>query len=272
MKSSPAPNADRPAFIDLDWRGKPLRLELAWVGVPDSAHPTIVFLHEGLGSVALWKDFPERFCSTWGLTGLVFSRHAYGQSSPRPLDEPLPPDFMERQAWDVLPALLARLGLARPWLFGHSDGASIALLHASRHSDALAGVIVMAPHVMVEDVSLAAIRAARMAYLDGPLRTRLAPYHQDVDSAFWGWNDVWLNPAFRGWDMRPLLADITVPVCAIQGEDDEYGSLEQVRAIGRLAPRAQVSILPDCGHSPHRDQCQRIVELAGRFILGHQND
>jgi pimeloyl-ACP methyl ester carboxylesterase len=272
MNLSVPPGAERPGFVDLDWNGAPLRLELAWVGAPCSTHPTIVFLHEGLGSVALWKDFPERFCSTWGFSGLVFSRYGYGRSSPRPHDVPLPPEFMERQAAEVLPALLTRLGLARPWLFGHSDGASIALLHASRAGADLAGVVAMAPHVMVEDVSLDAIRAARHAYLDGPLRARLAPYHQDVDSAFWGWNDVWLSPAFRRWDMRARLAHITAPLLAIQGEDDEYGSLEQVRTIGRLAPRAQVVILPGCGHSPHRDAPARVIELAGRFMLGHQNE
>lgn len=260
------PNS-RPGFIDLDWRGQPLRLELAWVGPPDSTHPVVVFLHEGLGSVSLWKDFPERFCRAHGFTGLVFSRYGYGRSTARPHDQPLPPDFLERQAWEVLPALFARLGLSRPWLFGHSDGASIALLHAARHSERLSGVVVMAPHVMVEDISLASIRAARTAYLDGPLRERLARYHDDVDSAFWGWNGIWLDPAFRAWDMRAELPKIAVPVLAIQGADDEYGTLEQVEAIGRLAPRAEVLVLPGCGHSPHRDQPERVIAAAGRFML-----
>src|SRR5438067_7948331 len=258
---------DTPEFITLDWRGQPLHLELAWVGVAQSAHPVVVFLHEGLGSVALWKDFPERFCRAHGFTGLVFSRYGYGRSTPRPPDAPLPPDFMERQAWEVLPALLETLGLHKPWLFGHSDGASIALLHAARHSDALSGVVVLAPHVMVEDVSVDSIRAAREAYLDGPLRERLARYHADVDSAFWGWNGIWLDPAFRGWDMRAELPKISVPVLAIQGEGDEYGTLAQVEAIGRLAPHARVLVLPDCGHSPHRDQPERVIEAAGRFML-----
>jgi pimeloyl-ACP methyl ester carboxylesterase len=260
---------DKPDFIDLDWRGKPLRLELAWVGQPASAHPVVVFLHEGLGSVALWKDFPERFCRAHGLSGLVFSRYGYGGSTPRPLEEPLSLDFMERQAWEVLPALFARLALERPWLLGHSDGASIALLHAARFSDRISGVVVMAPHVMVEQVSIDSIAEARTVYLNGPLRERLARYHLDVDSAFWGWNDVWLNPAFRAWDMRPLLPSITAPVLAIQGDRDEYGTLEQVKAIGRLAPRAQVLVLPDCGHSPYRDQGAAVIDAAGAFIASH---
>jgi pimeloyl-ACP methyl ester carboxylesterase len=267
--SDNAPRADGPGFISLDRRGKPLRLELARVGTPHSSHPVVVFLHEGLGSVAMWKDFPDRFCRAHGFTGLVFSRYGYGRSPPRPPDEPLPPDYLEREAWDVLPALFARLGLSRPWLFGHSDGASIALLHAARHSDAISGVVVMAPHVMVEQVSISAIRAARDAYLHGTLRSRLARHHLDVDSAFWGWNGIWLDPSFRSWDMRALLADITVPVLAIQGESDEYGTLEQVRAIGRLTPHAQVLVLPDCGHSPHRDVPARVIEAAGRFMLDH---
>jgi pimeloyl-ACP methyl ester carboxylesterase len=258
-----------PHFIDLDWNGQPLRLELAWVGLSTSPHPIVVFLHEGLGSIALWKDFPEHFCRTHGLAGLVFSRYGYGHSTPRPLDQPLPPDFLERQAWDVLPKLFAQLKLDRPWLFGHSDGASIALLHAARHSESISGVVALAPHVMVEQVSVDAIRAARAAYLEGPLRARLARYHADVDSAFWGWNGIWLDPAFRGWDMRAELPRITAPVLAIQGEGDEYGTLEQVEAIGRLAPRAEVLVLPDCGHSPHRDQPARVIEAAGKFILSH---
>lgn len=260
---------DTPGFVDLDWNGTSLRLELAWVGVPDSPHPVVVFLHEGLGSVALWKDSPERFCRAHGFMGLVFSRHGYGRSTPRPARAALPPDFLERQAWDLLPRLFARLQLHRPWLFGHSDGASIALLHAARHSNDLSGVVVLAPHVMVEDIALESIRAARTAFLDGPLRARLAPYHDDVESAFWGWNGAWLDPAFRDWDMRAALPDIEVPVLAIQGEGDEYGTLEQVETIARLAPRARLLVLPDCGHSPHRDQAGRVIRAAGRFILDH---
>jgi pimeloyl-ACP methyl ester carboxylesterase len=262
-------STNRPDFIDLDWRGKTLRLELAWVGAPVSTHPTVVVLHEGLGSVALWKDFPEQFCRAHGLTGLVFSRYGYGRSTARPLDEPLPPEFMEQQAWDVLPLLLDKLDLQRPWLFGHSDGASIALLHAARFSERISGAVVLAPHVMVEQISVDAIAAARDAYLDGPLRERLARYHLDVDSAFWGWNTIWLDPRFRDWDMRALLPAITAPVLAIQGEGDEYGTLAQVETIGRLAPRAEVLVLPDCGHSPHRDQPGRVIEAAGAFILAH---
>jgi pimeloyl-ACP methyl ester carboxylesterase len=259
----------RPPCATLRWRDQLLHLELDWVGVTDSAHPPVVFLHEGLGSVSLWKDFPDAFCRAHGLTGLVFSRYGYGRSTPRPHGERWPVDFMEQQAWDVLPALLAHLGLTKPWLFGHSDGASIALLAAARHGALLSGVIVAAPHVMVEDVSIASIAQARAAYLAGPLRERLARHHADVDSAFWGWNDVWLDPAFRAWDIRAEVARIRVPLLAIQGEDDEYGTLDQVREIARLAPQAQVLVLPGCGHTPHRDAPARVGAAAGRFIADH---
>jgi len=254
-------------FADLSWQGRGVRLDYAWVGALDSNRPTVVFLHEGLGSVSLWKDFPAQFCHAHGLRGLVFSRYGYGRSTARPLDEPLPHDFMHTQAWEVLPALLAQLGIERPWLFGHSDGASIALLHAARHP--VSGVIVMAPHILVEDIGIASIRAAREAYVDGPLRARLARHHADVDSAFWGWNDVWLDPGFRSWDIRAEVARIAAPLLAIQGENDEYGTLEQVRGIARLLPQAELLVLPDCGHSPHRDQPQRVSGAAGRFIASH---
>lgn len=265
-----SPHED-PAFTDISWRGRPVRLELDWVGEPASRHPTVVFLHEGLGSVALWKDFPESFCRAHGLRGLVFSRYGYGRSTARPPDEALTPDFMHRQAWEVLPALLARLGIVRPWLFGHSDGASIALLHAARHGAELSGVVVAAPHIFVEERALASIRQAREAYLNGPLRARLAPYHDDVDSAFWGWNGIWLDPAFRHWDIRPEVARIAapLPLLAIQGEADEYGTLEQVFGIQALVPHARVLVLPGCGHSPHRDAAGQVSAGAGRFILGN---
>lgn len=255
--------------VELEWRGRPLSLEVQWVGAADTALPVVVFLHEGLGSVAMWKDFPQQFCERNGLRGLVYSRYGYGNSTPRPAGERWLPDFMHRQALEVLPALLDRLGVERPWLFGHSDGGSIALLHAARFAEHLRGVIVLAPHIFVEDISVASIRLARDAYLAGGLRERLARYHADVDSAFFGWNDIWLDPAFRDWNIEAELAGIGCPVLAIQGEDDEYGTLDQIHGIGRRAPQARTLVLPQCGHSPHRDQPETLIREAGDFIRGH---
>jgi len=260
------PEAGVSAFAHLNIQGVPLRLEYQWVGVIDAPPPVVVFLHEGLGSVALWKDFPERLCRAAGLRGLVFSRQGYGRSTPRPNDERWPVDFMQRQAWDVLPALFAQLGIERPWLFGHSDGGSIALLYAVRFP--VSGLVVVAPHIMVEDVSVASIAQARAAYVQGALRERLARFHDDVDSAFWGWNDAWLDPAFRAWDIRAHLPSIAAPLLAIQGADDDYGTLEQINGIARLAPQTRLLVLPDCGHSPHRDQAGRLIEEAARFMTG----
>lgn len=253
-----------PGFIDLPWRNRLLRLECQWVGDTASTLPPLVFLHEGLGSVAMWKDFPARLCSLHGLRGLVFSRYGYGRSTPKPAGERWPVSFMHQQAFEVLPALFERLGIERPWLFGHSDGGSIALLYASRHP--ASGLVVAAPHVFTEDMGIASIEAARTAYETTDLRERLARYHADVDSAFRGWNDVWLDPAFRAWNIEAELEAIRCPVLAVQGENDEYGTLEQIRAIARRVPDTKVLVLPDCGHSPHRDQPDRLIAEAGAFI------
>ena len=255
------------AFAQIEWRGRPLRLECEWVGVPASAQPPVVFLHEGLGSVAMWKDFPARFCTDHGFRGLVFSRFGYGRSTPKSPDEYWAPDFMHAQAHEVLPALFAHLNIHKPWLFGHSDGASIALLHAARFD--VAGIVVVAPHILVEDVSIASIEVAREAYATTDLRSRLARYHADPDSAFRGWNDVWLSPAFRDWNIEAELVSIRCPVLAVQGEDDEYGTLAQIRGIAAVLPKTRLLVIPKCGHSPHRDQPELLAREAARFIVEH---
>ena len=255
------------AFAQIEWRDKPLQLEYRWIGNQVSTQPAVVFLREGLGSVAMWKDFPERFCVDHGLRGLVFSRYGYGRSTPKPADERWAPDFMHLQAHEALPALFGRLQIERPWLFGHSDGASIALLHAARFD--VAGIIVVAPHIFVEDVSIASIEKARDAYERTDLRARLAHYHADPDSAFRGWNDAWLSPAFRSWNIEPELSGIRCPVLAVQGEDDEYGTLAQIRGIARRLPKTRLLVIPKCGHSPHRDQPGPLTTAAARFILDH---
>jgi pimeloyl-ACP methyl ester carboxylesterase len=263
------------AFVDLDWRGRPVRIEHAFIAPERRGTPLLVFLHEGLGSLAMWKDFPERLCDAAGCRGLVYSRPGYGASTPRAPDERWAPDFMHRQAHELLPALLAALRVDPAdgplWLFGHSDGASIALLHAAAHPTAVAGAIVVAPHIVVEDVSIASIEQARQAYVDTDLRQRLARYHRDPDSAFWGWNGIWLDPAFRRWSIEAELASITCPLLAVQGLDDEYGTLEQIRGIARRLPHTRLLELPDCGHSPHRDQPERLISAATDFIRSHHH-
>jgi pimeloyl-ACP methyl ester carboxylesterase len=256
-------------FAEVDWRGAPQRIEYQWVGDARSTVAPVVFLHEGLGSVAMWKDFPARMCAAHGLRGFVFSRPGYGRSTPKPRGERWQPDFMQRQADEVLPALFAAVGIERPWLFGHSDGATIALLHAARH--AVAGLVVVAPHLFVEDISITSILEAREAYESTGLRERLSRYHEDPDSAFRGWNDAWLNPHFLDWNIEAELDTIACPVLAAQGEDDEYGTLEQIRAIARRLPKTRLLVIPKCGHSPHRDQTELLSREAGRFILEHQD-
>jgi pimeloyl-ACP methyl ester carboxylesterase len=252
-------------WVSLDWRGHTVQIEHLWIAAERADAPLLVFLHEGLGSVAMWKDFPQRLCQALGLRGLVYSRPGYGASTPRAPDEHWAPDFMHRQAHELLPALLAALGVNQaPWLFGHSDGASIALLHATRHP--VAGLVLLAPHILVEDLSVASIAQVRQAYAEGGLRERLARHHKDVDSAFFGWNNIWLDPAFRAWSIEDEIAAIPCPVLAVQGLDDEYGTLEQVRGIARRLPRARVLELPACGHSPHRDQPEAVIAACQAFM------
>jgi len=257
------------AIADITVGDRALRIEHTWVGLADAQAPLMVFLHEGLGSVGMWRDFPHRLCEALGWRGLVYSRPGYGQSTPRPPDEAWKPDFMHRQALEVLPALLAALGVDTdrqpPWLFGHSDGGSIALLHAALRPSHTAGLVVLAPHILVEDISVASIEQARLAYLGTGLRSRLARYHADPDSAFWGWNNVWLSTAFRSWNITHELATIRCPVLAVQGLDDEYGTLAQIRGIRGVVPHTQLLELPACGHSPHKDQPQAVIDAVRAF-------
>ena len=268
-----APAAPVTRFATLAVAGRDVRLEYAWVGGGRADAPLVVFLHEGLGSLAMWKDYPAALCAAAGVRGLVFSREGYGASTPRPGHEKWPVDFMHRQAHDVLPALFAHLAIDRwPWLFGHSDGASIALLYAAEYPDRVAGVIAVAPHIFVEDVSVRSIDAARDAYGTTDLRARLARYHADPDSAFWGWNDIWLDPAFRSWNIEAALPSIRCPVLAVQGEDDEYGTMAQIEGVARLVPQARLVKLPACGHSPHRDQPAALTQAVVAFLRAHGSE
>lgn len=257
-------------FVDINWDRKKVQIEYQWVGTTDTTRPLIIFLHEGLGSVAMWKDFPQRLCEAVNGRGLVYSRPGYGKSTPRAADDAWQPDFMHRQAFEVLPALLKALDIdterQKPWLFGHSDGGSIALLFAARHPYSTSGTIVLAPHIFVEDMSISSIEAAKLAYQTTDLRSKLARFHDDVDSAFWGWNDIWLNPSFRRWNLTQAIKTITCPLLAVQGLDDVYGTLEQIHGIKRVLPETQLLELPNCGHSPHRDQPTALINACVAFI------
>ncbi|MEI6801840.1 MAG: alpha/beta hydrolase [Burkholderiales bacterium] len=262
-----------PNLVEVDWCGRAVRIEVQWLAREKSHRPLLIFLHEGLGSVAMWKDFPQHLCAAANCRGLVYSRPGYGRSTQRSEDEIWNPNFMHRQAYEVLPALLQALGhdseADPPTLFGHSDGGSIALLYAARFPARVASLVVVAPHILVEDISVASIERARTAYLEPGLRQRLGAYHDDPDSAFWGWNRIWLDPRFRDWSIADEIAPIRCPVLAIQGADDEYGTLQQIHGIAQRLPQTQLLELPDCGHSPHRDQPDRLISAVTDFLNHH---
>lgn len=229
--------------------------------------PTLVLLHEGLGSVSMWRDFPARLAAATGCRTLVYSRHGYGQSDV--LDAPFKIDFMHHEGREVLPQVLAELDIESPVLVGHSDGASIALLHAGDDRYEIAGLVVMAPHCFVEDISIRSIEAAKRAFETTDLPARLAKYHRDVRRTFYGWNDIWLHPEFRAWNIEDCLAGIRCPILAVQGVDDEYGTMAQIEAIAAqasAAPEVELLKLADCRHSPHRDQEQAVVDAIVRFV------
>lgn len=241
-------------------------LEVERVPGSDTQLAPIVFLHEGLGSVAMWREWPREVCEATGRAGFAYSRRGYGKSQSIPDVRGagrLKPDYMHREAIDVLPDLLVKLGVEQPVLLGHSDGGTISLIHAAHF--AVRACVVMAPHVIVEDVSVRAIEQARDAYARTDLRAKLARYHDDVDAAFWQWNDIWLAPAFRHFDIRSDCRRITAPVLAMQGEDDVYGTLRQIEEIHPAGPIAR-EVLPRCGHSPHKDQPALARELIAKFL------
>jgi pimeloyl-ACP methyl ester carboxylesterase len=252
----------------------PLRIEYRWVNEAAEAAapaPIAVFLHEGLGSVAMWRDWPQSLCEQLGMRGLVYSRPGYGLSTPREHGVKWPVDFMTAQARDILPALLDALDISlqerqRMWLIGHSDGGSITLLYAALYPDALAGAVAIAPHVFVEDISVESIAQTKLLYETTDLRSKLSRYHADVDSAFYGWNDIWLNAEFRQWRIVDQLDTIRQPLLAVQGHDDNYGTMAQIDTIGERVPHAQRVKLDACGHSPHRDAPVALNEAIAAFI------
>jgi pimeloyl-ACP methyl ester carboxylesterase len=249
-------------------------LEYRMIGpAPDEA-PTIVMLHEGLGSAGLWGDFPDKLAAATGAGVFVYSRAGYGASSQVPLPRPL--DYMHIEALDVLPKLLERLGFRRGLLVGHSDGASIAAIYAGGVQDhRVRGVAMIAPHFVVEDISVTSIEEIRRAYETTDLRAKLKRWHRDVDNAFHGWNAAWLDPKFRNWDISEYLAYIRVPVAILQGADDQYGTIRQIEiAQEECYCPVDVTVIPGAGHSPHREApgatLDAISEFAKRILQTHE--
>lgn len=276
MTADAAPRAEaEPGHLSIDG----VRLECLRIAPAIDDGPTSVLLHEGLGCVAMWKGFPARLAEATGCGVLAYSRQGYGRSDPIPLPRPL--DYMEREAERVLPKVLDAAGVCRAVLLGHSDGASIAAIYAGSIEDhRVRGLVLIAPHFVVEETGLESIRAARQAYEEGRLRQRLARYHGDnVDCAFWGWNAAWLDPAFRSWSIDDCLAYIRVPVLIVQGDDDPYGTRRQIDvALEEAYCPVEVCMVAGGGHAPHlereaetlaavTDFLHRLVELEGRDPL-----
>ena len=234
---------------------------LTWPGSP-SLDP-LVLLHEGLGSAGLWRSFPSALASATGRTIVAWSRHGYGRSAPATL--PRQAGYMHDEALAVLPSFLSAIGVPLPVLVGHSDGASIALLYAGAFP--VSGVVAIAPHVIVEDVSIAGIQAARSRYLSSDLPERMARHHTDADATFWGWNDIWLSPDFRDWDIRPDIAGLSCPVLAVQAADDEYGTLAQLDLLAAsVSVPVERLVHESGGHSPHLTQPDAVVEAISSFL------
>lgn len=240
-------------------------LEYRMIGPSPESAPTIVMLHEGLGSTGLWADFPEKLQAATGAGVFVYSRAGYGNSTPVKLPRPL--DYMHVEALDVLPKLLDKIGFRRGLLLGHSDGASIAAIYVGSHQDhRLQGLALIAPHFIVEDISVASIAEIRSAYATTNLKEKLARWHKDVDNAFYGWNGAWLDPDFRNWDISEYLAYIRVPVAILQGVDDQYGTMRQVEiAQEECYCPVDVTVIPGAGHQPHREAPEPTLDAISEF-------
>lgn len=232
--------------------------------------PCLVLLHEGLGSVALWRDFPERLVSATGCSVFLYSRYGYGESTPNSVYK-TDARYMHREALDVLPLVLRRMGIHNPILIGHSDGGSIALIYAGGTAFPIAGLVTLAAHVFVEPICIAAIEAARGSYATSGLREKLSRYHADPDGAFQLWSQAWLSDGFRQWNLERYLPSVTAPVLVLQGDQDAYGTEAQVTTIAQGIQsggnkRVNTHILPRCGHSPHRDRCDAVLDLIAGFV------
>jgi pimeloyl-ACP methyl ester carboxylesterase len=258
---APAPHAYLEKRIDIDVAGK--QLEVAQIAGQSENVATMVFLHEGLGSVSLWRDFPQRVAAATGCGALIYSRDGYGQSDV--LANARTPGYMHHEAQVVLPALLKKMNVHKPILFGHSDGASIALIYAG-FGHPVAGLILEAPHVFVEEISLRGIAAAAETFRHSDLPAKLGRHHRDAGKTFWAWHDIWTSTEFCDWNIESYLPAIGCPTLLIQGEQDDYGSIAQIEAITTALPKNTIAhVLPDCGHAPHREQSTQTLELVSSF-------
>ena len=253
----------KPDYQFIEILGK--RLEYYWHGPSPNEAPTLVFLHEGLGSAELWRDFPSTLANACGCGALVYSRAGYGRSDA--VDLPRGTDYLHIEGLEVLPKLLEALNVKVHVLVGHSDGGSIALINAgSAPHEGLRGVITEAAHVFNEPIIPPAIRKVTPLYKEGNLRQRLAQYHNHVDAAFHGWHDTWLSEEFKRWNIEEFLPKISVPTLVLQGENDHYGTPKQVEAIAAQIKNVKTVLMPNCAHVPHREQRERTLELMQNFI------
>lgn len=248
-----------------------LSVEYRWINSELKDSPTAVFLHEGLGSMDMWGNWPETLCNRLNFRGLVYSRPGYGQSTPYSYGRHWPFDYHVEQTCNILPRMLNAVGLTeterkRMWVVGHSDGATIALLYAATFPSAVGHVVSIAPHVFVEDVTISGVIAAGLAYKTSTLRARLSRYHADVDTVFYGWHDTWSSQAFKEhWSIVDQLASIRTPLLLVQGTDDSYGTMSQIHAISSVMPDAKILTIPNCNHSPHREEAHILTEAIARF-------
>lgn len=270
-------------WVSVPWRGTDVRLEYRWLtpatsfqpypatnGAKASKRPLIVFLHEGLGSVSQWRDFPQALCEATGLDGLVYSRPGYGASDPHPDGLNWTPRFMHHEAQEVLPALLDTLGITQPIVpLGHSDGGSIAMLFVAQHAWRVAACVVLAPHLFVEACTRAGIVQVQQQFAHGRLRQALAAHHRDPEAALTGWSRVWLSEAFGSWNIEADLGPIRCPLLALQGAQDGYGTLQQLQRLAKQVAHTQWLELPDCGHAPHRDQRTLVLAHITSFLSRH---
>jgi pimeloyl-ACP methyl ester carboxylesterase len=257
------------SFASLSFRGQRLQLQYQWLS-PANFGPLIVFLHEGLGSLTAWRDFPHVLCDQTGCRGLIYSRCGYGDSSPLWPGPAWPQEFMHVEATEILPRLLAALNIdaarERPVLLGHSDGGSIALIYAGTWPKNASKLIVLAPHLFVEPLTQSSIKRTRDNYTHAQLRDRLARYHRNVDGMFAGWSGAWLAPGFARWDIQAIASQRQCPTLAIQGCDDEYGTMRQIESLATWSATLRLEKIPDCGHAPHLQAPATVLAAIGEFM------